>query len=248
MRYLNNLFCLLLCLFALPGNASDLKGLTFATEAYPPYNFKEAGKLQGIAVDLLVSASAQAGSPIATKDIRLLPWARAYKMAEEGPNVVLFSTTRTEERESKFQWVGPISKTRVVLLTKKSSGISISSEADMKALTIGAIRDDIGQQLVKAAGVGDQSIKLISKAENLAQMLNHGRIDAWAYEENVARWFIKQRGFNNEEFETAYVLKESDLYYTFSKDISKDKIETLQKGIDAIKASGEYEKIRKNYL
>jgi len=229
-------------------HAGELKGLSFVTEAYPPYNFKQGGKLQGIAVDLLVSASAQAQKPITKKDIRLMPWPRAYKIAEKGPNVVLFSTTRTEQRENSFQWVGPISKTRVVLLTKKGSGVSINSEADIKKLTIGAILDDIGEQLVKAAGAPKSNIKHIPKAENLAKMLNGGRIQAWAYEENVARWFIKQAGFNNADFETSYVLKESELYYTFSKDVSKDVLETLQNGIDAVKSSGEYDKILSNYL
>lgn len=228
--------------------AQELNSLNFVTEAYPPYNFKEKGSLQGIAVDLLTSASEKAGKPVSAKDIRVLPWPRAYKMAEQGPGVVLFSTTRTEQREASFQWVGPISPTRVVLLTKKGSGVKIQSADDIKKYTIGAILDDIGEQLVKAAGVPNGKIKRIPKAQNLAKMLNGGRIQAWAYEENVARWFLKQQGYSNDDFETAYVLKESELYYTFSKDVEKDVVDQLQKAIDDVKSSGDYDKIKAKYL
>ena len=80
----------------------ELDKLNFVTESYPPYNFKSQGMLKGIAVDLLLAATQKSAFSLSLNDIRLLPWPRAYKMAEEGPNIVLFSTTRTEQRETKF--------------------------------------------------------------------------------------------------------------------------------------------------
>ena len=228
--------------------ADDLSNLTFVTEEYPPYNFRTNGQLQGIATDLLSAAAKKTNSPVQINKIKVLPWPRAYKMAETGPKVVLFSTTRTEQREKSFQWVGPISPTRVVLLAKKSSNITINSESEIKNYTVGAILDDIGEQLVKAAGVPDKNIKRIGKAESLVKMLNTKRIQLWAYEENVARWFIKQAGLNNADFQTVYVLKESDLYYTFSKDIGSATVKKLQEGIDAVKATDEYDAIKAKYL
>jgi len=229
-------------------SANELNQLNFITESYPPYNFKEKGKLQGIAVDLLLAATKRSSSTLTAKQIKVLPWPRAYKMAETGPNVVLFSTTRTDEREQKFSWVGPISPTRIVLLAKKSNSIIISSPSDIKKYTVGAIIDDIGDQLVQKAGVKNSSIKHVAKAASLAKMLDAGRIKLWAYEENVARWFIKQEGLNNSDFEAVYTLKESDLYYAFSKDVKKETLEVLQKSIDEVKATAEFDKIKADYL
>ncbi|NRA24871.1 MAG: transporter substrate-binding domain-containing protein, partial [Oleispira sp.] len=90
--------------------------------------------------------------------------------------------------------------------------------------------------------------KHVAGAESLAKMLDAGRIKLWAYEENVARWFIKQAGLNNGEFESVYTLKESDLYYAFSKDINKQTQNLLQKAIDKIKKSNEFSKIKASYL
>lgn len=237
-----------LLLLAFSTSANDIDKQSFVTESYPPYNFKEKGKLQGIAVDLLLAATKKAGSSLALKDIRVLPWPRAYKMTEKGPNLVLFSTTRTEQREDKFNWVGPISPTRIVLLAKKSNGIVINGPADIKKHVVGAITDDIGDQLVQKAGVSASSIKHVPKAESLAKMLDAGRIKLWAYEENVARWFIKQSGFDNSKFEAVYTLKESDLYYAFSKDISQGARDLLQKSLDEVKASDEFNAIKAKYL
>lgn len=239
------LFSLLAPSFA---QANEIDKLRFVTESYPPYNFKEKGKLQGIAVDLLLAASKTSGASLSAKKIRVLPWPRAYKMAETGPNIVLFSTTRTDERENKFQWIGPIVPTRIVLLAKKSDAITINSPADIKKYSVGAITDDIGDQLVQQAGVPKSNIKHVAKAESLAKMLDAGRIKLWAYEENVARWFIKQSGFDNSKFESVYTLKESDLYYAFSKDIQQGAIDALQQSIDAVKASDEFDKIKARYL
>jgi ABC-type amino acid transport substrate-binding protein len=229
-------------------SANELDKLDFVTESYPPYNFKSQGVLKGIAVDLLLAATQKSALSLSLDDIRLLPWPRAYKMAEEGPSIVLFSTTRTEQRETKFNWVGPISPTRIVLLAKKSNSIVINNPSDIKKYTIGAITDDIGDQLVQKAGVKSSAIKHVAGAESLAKMLDAGRIKLWAYEENVARWFIKQAGLNNGEFESVYTLKESDLYYAFSKDINKQTQNLLQKAIDKIKKSNEFSKIKASYL
>jgi ABC-type amino acid transport substrate-binding protein len=229
-------------------SANDLNNLDFVTESYPPYNFKDNGKLKGISVDLLLAAAQKSSSTLTANKIRVLPWPRAYKMAESGPNIVLFSTTRTDERENKFNWVGPISPTRIVLLAKKSNKIVIKSPIDIKKYVVGAITDDIGDQLLQKSGIKSSKIKHVPKAESLAKMLNAGRIKLWAYEENVARWFIKQEGFNNDDFESVYTLKESELYYAFSKDISDPALDLLQKALDEVKASEEFEKIRAKYL
>jgi len=229
-------------------SANELDQLNFVTESYPPYNFKSDGKLQGIAVDLLLAATKKSSSLLTAPKIKLLPWPRAYNMAMMGPKIVLFSTTRTDEREPRFSWVGPIVPTRVVLLAKKSNAIVINTPADIKKYTVGAIPNDIGDQLVKKAGIASSAIKHVAKAASLAKMLGADRIKLWAYEENVARWFIKQEGLNNSDFETVYTLKESDLYYAFSKDVKQGTLDLLQKSIDDVKASPEFDKIKADYL
>ena len=51
-------------------SANELDQLNFITESYPPYNFKEKGKLQGIAVDLLLAATQKSSSSLTASKIR----------------------------------------------------------------------------------------------------------------------------------------------------------------------------------
>ncbi|MCD8521421.1 MAG: transporter substrate-binding domain-containing protein [Saccharospirillaceae bacterium] len=229
--------------------AGELTTLKYITESYPPYNFKEGDKLQGIAVDLLVAATVAAGDPLSVDSIRVLPWPRAYMLAQKEAGTVLFSTTRTEQREPLFQWVGPIASTRVVLMARKADNIVINNADDISRYMVGAILDDIGEQLLKSAGVADSAIKIIPSADALAKMLGAGRIQLWAYEENVARWYIKQSKLDNTQFEVVHVLKESDLYYTLNNNIPAATVQRLQEGVNKIRNdNAAYQKILDRYL
>lgn len=246
---------IILC-FSLSANyviAKELNQLQFYTEDFPPYNFKEKEQLRGIAVDVLVAASKKVNSPVTRESIKLQPWARAYRTNQNDANSVLFSTTRTEERENLFKWVGPIATSRLVVLAKKSSGIVINSTAELASHKIMAIRDDVGEQLLKGAGVPEKKIKLSASANSIVRKLRAGRVKLWVYEENVAKWFLKKNGENTADYEVVFVLKESEHYYTFNLNVDENLVNQLQKGVDLVKstiaANGktEYENIRAQY-
>ncbi|WP_299795289.1 ABC transporter substrate-binding protein [uncultured Shewanella sp.] len=224
-----------IAVFIINARASGLSELEYLTESYPPYNYQEGGELKGIAVDLLRAALAKLGEGLPSEQIQLLPWPRAYKMATAAPNRVLFSTTRTQLREDSFQWVGPIIETRVVLLALSGSEIDIQSTDELESYSIGAIKDDIGEQLLLSFGVSPDGIKRANSARSLLKMLEKGRIQLWAYEENVASWNIHNAGLDKSLFESVFTLQESELYYAFSKGTDPALIKKLQLSIDEIK-------------
>lgn len=217
-------------------NAASLSSLNYLTEEYPPYNFSEDGVVKGISVDLLIEAAHHSGVVLSNKDITIQPWARAYRDALVKPNVALFSMTRTPSRETLFKWVGPISKTRVVVLAKKSNEIVINESLDLAQFKIGVIRDDVGEQLLISHGIPRDSMQESSYAVTLAEQLHKGRIDLWAYEENVAKWWIQVSGYKASDFEPVYILQEGELFYAFNTHIDDDTIDSLQAGLDALKS------------
>jgi len=94
---------------------------------YPPYEYTdENGKIRGFSVEILRAMLTE----MKIKDnIRVLPWKRAYHTALNQKNTLLFSTVRTEARESLFQWIGPINS--VV-----SSLYKLRSRTDIKVKTL----------------------------------------------------------------------------------------------------------------
>lgn len=209
--------------------------LSYVTEAYPPYNYSDNNILRGIAVDLLVLASQQTSAPVQRSQIRLMPWARSYRTALKSPNYVLFSTTRTPEREKLFKWAGPITDSRVVLLAKKSRALRISTAADLQHLRIGSIRDDVGEQLVRGLGVQDSQLNLAANADAMVQQLLAGRTDLWATNLTVATWFIRNAGLEPDDFESVYTLQEGQLWYAFNPAVSDAQVAELQKALDALR-------------
>ena len=79
--------------------------MTILTENLPPLNYVEDGLLVGPSVEIVREIQRRVGS---NEPIEVYPWARAYKMALEEENVVLFSMTHTKDRLDKFKWIGPL--------------------------------------------------------------------------------------------------------------------------------------------
>ncbi len=219
---------------------STWETLDYITEEHPPYNYTESGIARGIAVDVLLESAALVGLPIQRKNIYSLPWARGYQMVSKGPGVMLFSTTRTSDREPLFKWVGPIVASRIVLLALRDKQLRVTNPKDLSAYKIGVIRDDIGHQVINQLGIENESLKISSNPVALANMLERGRIDFWAYNEITAIWFIKKLGFDSSRFSAEYLLKEGEMYYAFSLDTADAEIDTLQKGLDQLKQQQRY--------
>ncbi|MCG6534472.1 MAG: transporter substrate-binding domain-containing protein [Syntrophales bacterium LBB04] len=121
-------FCVILSLFVLAGCAcvtqkkiAGTSGLKMLTEEYPPVTFMKNGKVTGFVTDVVREVIARQGIP---DTIRLTSWDEAYKTAVSEPNVVLFSTERTEKREKLFQWVGPVGKNSAILYAKRGSTLN----------------------------------------------------------------------------------------------------------------------------
>ena len=135
-------------------------------------------------------------------------------------NTVLFAVTRTPEREHMFKWVGPISIARNVLIAKKDKNIKINSADDVKNYKIGVVQDDAGEQLAETKlGVQKEHLDITSAGNLNIRKLNAGRIDLFAYDENVAKWLITKEGFKAKDFETVYMIEEGFHYVAFHKDI-----------------------------
>ncbi|PWR76228.1 substrate-binding periplasmic protein [Methanospirillum stamsii] len=90
------------------------------TEDYYPLNFVDNGTLQGISVDLFEKILQKMGSDINRSSFKELPWSEGYNLVKTTPDTVLFTITRTPEREDEFLWAGPFFTDRDLLFTNNS--------------------------------------------------------------------------------------------------------------------------------
>lgn len=230
--------CPWLVLASASTKADALGELRFITENYAPYNYQKDGETRGIAVDLLLEMFKQAGTKRGLKDIEVMNWARGYRLAQDTKNTVLFSTTRTEVRENLFKWVGPISPTKIAIIGKKASGITITADDQLNNYRIGAVRDDIGELLLLGKGIHRDQIYRTNSSKITAKMLIAGRIDLWAYENSVAFFNLQEQGESPEDYKTLWELEESFLYFAVQKDTSDQLVARLQEALDRVRAAG----------
>jgi polar amino acid transport system substrate-binding protein len=215
--------------------AVSAKDLTYITEQYPPYNYQEDGKLQGMSVDLLEKIWERMGVNLNRSVIKHLPWTEGYEKTLKENNTVLFTTFRLPEREQLFKWVGPVASGSDVLLAKIDKNISIDEKEDLRKIKIGAIEDDCAVQRLLNNGVKKEDLILETTSTPIIEMLMNGTIDAWAYNNLAGIWLIQQSGQNTSDYKVAYVLAQSDGYYAFNKETPDSIVRFFQQALDYIK-------------
>jgi polar amino acid transport system substrate-binding protein len=233
-----------ICFFFITGqiitlSASELK---YYTEDYPPYNYCKEGNITGIAVETLKLVWKEIGET--PQKINLVPWARGYQSALEENNAVLFSTTRTPERENKFKWACPIAEgTRFVLVGKKDKNIQVNSIKDADKYKIGTIRNDVAEEILIKEGINKNALDSISKTDLNIKKLEIGRIDLIALGEKSLFAAIENEGYDINDYKVYYVLKEAPLCFAFNKNVDDMTVEKFQNALSKIVKSDQYKTI-----
>jgi ABC-type amino acid transport substrate-binding protein len=209
--------------------------ITFYCDDYPPYNYKGENHAAGIAVEVLKAMFHEMQEDFRASDVKIVPWTRGYYITLRDPNTCLFSMTRTEEREEKFSWVGPIIDTKVVLIARKDKNIKIDRIEDLSGYKIAAIKNDIGELTLLEKGIKSSNIDLASNNKSNIFKLKKGRVDLWSYEENVASLHLFEQGENLDEYESVFTLKTGELYFAFNNQTSPIVIKKFQDALDKLK-------------
>ena len=171
MKQISAIVIFLILLLSVSGGLAQ--ELTIVSEENPPFNFIKDGIFTGSSTEVVREIMRRLNL---SAEIQVLTWARAYQLALSQPNVVLFSTARTKEREHLFHWVGPIYKVRFGFYARKGSGPYLSCLADAKKVSaIATYKDDVREQLLKSQGFTNLDSSK-SPASNLKKLLA-GRVD-----------------------------------------------------------------------
>jgi polar amino acid transport system substrate-binding protein len=245
-KHLLFLFCISLTLGALlvsgcltespAAQVPALTDLTYYTEQNPTFNYEENGTLQGFAVDILEAASEKAGQPVSRNQVDLVPWPVGYQAALTQNNTVLFTTARVPARERSFKWAGPVYFYTNVLFARYDRNITIAGLEDLKGYRIGVIADDVAVQQLRDLGISPAQLVQDTEASTLITKLDSGEIDLWAYSQISGRYFSWQVTGNAYSLRIVYTLPTVEGYYAFSQDVPDATVQTLQQGLDALKA------------
>ncbi|WP_428605960.1 substrate-binding periplasmic protein [Sedimenticola sp.] len=113
--------------------------LTIVSDPYPPLGYVKNGEIVGFTVELLKELLKRTGID---GTFAMYPWARAYELAQQEKNILIYQLTWTEERDRLFQLVGPVvGDTDALWKLKKREDIVLDSLDDAKQYRVGVVRD-----------------------------------------------------------------------------------------------------------
>jgi polar amino acid transport system substrate-binding protein len=218
--------------------------LTIVTEKSPPFNFVKDGVVTGSSTEVVREMLRRMGRP---DDIRVLPWARGYKMLQTQPYVALFSTSRTPERESQFYWVGPLFTVHFGFYARKSAHLVLLTLEDAKRVgAIATYKDDVKEQVLISKGFKnlDSSKSPVSSFKKLMS----GRVDLWLFDNLGVADIARQKGADPNELELVLPFESYQSYLAVSRSTPESVVIELQNTLEEMVRDGTFESISRKWL
>lgn len=217
------------------------------TEHLPPYNYIDGDEFSGYSTDILKAMLKEAGI---TASFTLLPWGRAYLSASTEANTLLYTTTRTAEREPYFEWIGPIGPRKMMLFKlAERKDIHIKSKEDLKKYRVGIVRDTSAIRLVVERGLFSRSqIDEAPSTTSNMKKLFFKRIDFILATNGGAKYELSKLPYKLSDIEPIYTLDEEYLFYfAVNKKTDSEVISKLKHAFEKIKTTGLMDTLRKKY-
>lgn len=222
--------------------------IRFVTENYPPFQIEEPDKpLTGFAVEIIDAMKKYTNL---SWNIEVFPWMRAYKMAQEEPNIFIFSIAWTKERENLFKWVGEYynPSTSIYSLYDRTD-IVINSLEDAKKYIIATPRGDAGAIFLENHGFKNiENLYYVVSQDQAIKMLNAKRIDLVVNNEIGFIESLKNNNFSPDKFKKQIPLFDVPMGIATSKATPDTLIENIQKALDKVKLDGTVQKAKKKWF
>ncbi|MDU9035282.1 transporter substrate-binding domain-containing protein [Pseudomonas corrugata] len=232
-------------------NAAAEPALRIVTEELPPYNMTQDGRMTGMSTEVVQAVLKEVGMQA---PIQSMPWARAYQIALDDNNVLIYSIARTPERESLFQWVGAIAPTRWYLYSLADRPVKLNSLDDARGHQIATVNQDVGEQYLVSKGfrIGEE-LQSSTKYEHNYRKLKVDHVEMWISNELNAQYLVRQNGENPAEvlvrsLPIPDLSSDAGLSMAFSRKTPTEIVEKFRAGLEAIHRNGVYDAILHKWL
>lgn len=212
--------------------------IIFTTEDYPPYNFISNGVYKGVGYDQILIIMQDSGLDYS---IELMPWARAYAMAQSEAMTCVFTTAHTSERDHLFKWVEPIGHDRNIMTSKKGSNVQADTIEQARKYRVGTQRDDYTEAFLQKNGF--EKIDLASSLDLTLKKLESGRIDLIPLSEKFFYDLVDQ----GHPLEERFILTEQTFAIACNPSVPDALIAKMQASLDKLIADGRQKAIFKQY-
>ena len=221
------------------GCASAGQPVTFTTESYPPFSYRDSdGSFKGISVEQ-VQIIIQDVEPTST--LEMMPWARAIALAETQERHCVFAAARTPDRETRFKWIVPLYVDHNILVGRTGGNIQAATLDEARRQSVGTHREDYTEKLLK--DLGFENVDLSAGVDITLGKLLGGRIDLMPMSESVYRHLRK----DGKPVEKVITLTEQVLGIACNRNMPDEIISGMQSRLDRMISDGTQREIDRRY-
>lgn len=157
------------------------------TENYPPFNFMRDGEIVGLGADQVREIMIRENIEFT---MEMLPWSRAFWLAENRKNHCVFTTAYTPARAETFAWISPLGGAELFLIKKAGSQIPSGLADIVGNFSVGTQRSDYAEYVLKTQGFG--SIDYFDDVETVIRQLVQERLHLAAISSMTFHTLVQQ--------------------------------------------------------
>ena len=240
-RHLGRSFaCAVMAFAATAAAAQAIRGVTEDST----YSYLSGGRVAGPVSEVVDATMQRAG--FTEYRAGIYPWARAYDMALQEPNVLIFLIARTPAREAQFKWVSEFMRLDYHLYKLRTDqDVVVKSLADARAYSVGVVRDDMRQQYLRAQGF-TRLVVSSQNSESFRKLLNR-QVQLVPLSERDAAYFCEEAHVDFGLLERAYTLDglSVGLYMAYSRSTADEVVLRTRNAYDKLKAEGTVARLMK---
>lgn len=244
------LICLALlispCLPALAGNSTGSLDILFHSN--PPLSYEEGGQRSGYIAEILDAMLHEL--PITTQS-HYLPVARAFQTLAAQKNTLMYPVTRLPERESLYEWIGPVAQRSITVYKLKTrKDIQISQISDLNHYRLGIVRElASSKSLIANPAINKENIDFAPTPESNFRKFLLGRNDLIVASEWTAIYMMRSMNHSMRELEPVMVLDQQHQYYiALNKNSNPELVSRLRAAFYRLEKSGLLEQLKQKYL
>ena len=214
--------------------------LLITTESSPPSAMMGERQVIGFATEKIRGIMERVGIDY---DIDMLPWKRAYLLAQSQQDTCVYSTTRVPDRESLFKWIGPTHENDWTLFGRADRNYRITSIEDARKYRIGTYNGDVRSDALIAQGFLVDTVQ--DKLANPRKLLVN-RIDLWASSVRVGNAIVAENGWGG-QIVPVLTFKRTELYLACNRSVPDALVAKMNAALRAMNSEGVSAAIERKY-
>lgn len=217
--------------------------LNLLTDNHPPLHFQQGNQLVGFGVDVVQALAERTGDQVHLQQVPLL---RALHVAATEPATGVFTVLRTAERESQYQWVGPLMDVETALYSANTQQPVRSLQDASTQGRIAVPRKWLAYDYLRKQGLNN--LYGLETPEQMMRLARLGRVEFVVADTLSIATLAREEGLAPSQLHYQMPLMKQGTYIAFSPQTDARQVARWQQALDDMNRDGRLEQLKQRWL